>query len=446
MKTRQRTLLLNLAAVLTAGVFLPQTSRAVDYTWVPTTGGTWDTTTANWNDGVTNPTAWVNGTGNAAKFDAFSAGATVVLGTNIVTGSLASNGGSTIVFNGAGTLDVANINTATAGSLDMSAKITGSHGLTINSSATVANNAGRLNLKVAADYTGDTFLTGTAYLLLDGVSNALPTGTTLNMVSGTTFRFAKAGLTQQIAGLQGAGTIQSTSPSTGNVLTIVTKSGVTTAYSGTISSTAGLSLVISGSGTQTLSGGNLIFNGSTTVSSGTLLLGGNLRDTSSVSVTGGNLRSSANVNLGQGAVTMSAGTIDARGTGVAGSFTLAANQNFTTTGGSIKIDLDTTALLDQIIGSGTGTFSLTNTALDLNLITWSASDYNNSYTIFSGFSNGSLTNVSITGYDTANYIASLSNGGVLSFAAVPEPSMVALLGLSGVALALYRIRRRSRSV
>ncbi len=440
MKTRQRTLLLNLAAVLTAGVLLPQTSRAVNYTWVPTTGGNWDTTTANWADGVTNPTTWVNGTGNAANFDAFSAGSTITLSTNIVTGSITTNGGSTIVFNGAGALDVANINTAASGSLDMFSKLTGNHGLTLNSSASNANTAGRLNLKTVADYTGDTFLTGTAYLLLDNVNNALPTGTTVNMVAGTTFRLGKVGLTQEIAGLSGAGTVQTTT--TGNVLSITTKTGVLSTYSGAITSASGLSLVIAGSGTQALSGGSLNYNGSTTVSAGTLLLGGNLRDTSTVSVTGGNLQSNAaNVNLGLGAVTMSAGTIDARGAGAAGKFTLAANQNFTTTGGAIKLDLDTAAVLDQIIGSGTGTFSLTNTTLDLNLISWSSTDYGNSYTVFSGFSDGSVTNVSITGYDTANYIASLSNAGVLSFAAVPEPSMVALLGLSGVALVLYRIRR-----
>lgn len=446
MKTRQRTLLLNLAALLTAGLLFPQTSQAVNYTWVPATGGTWDTTTANWSDGVTNPTTWVNGTGNSAAFTAFGEVTTVTLGANIVAGTLSTNGGATLEIRGTGlSLDVTNITTAgvsgSSGSIDMFTKLTGSHGLTINSTAATTTVAGRLNLKTAADYTGDTFLTGTAYLMLDSVNNTLPTGTTVNMVAGTTFRLGKVGLTQEIAGLSGAGTVQTTT--TGNVLTINTKSAVVTTYSGAITSTSGLSLVISGSGTQALTGSSLTYNGSTTVSAGTLLLGSNLTNTSAVSITGGNLQSSVtNVNLGAGALAMSAGAINARGVGTTGRFTLAANQNFTTTGGAIKIDLDTVALLDQIIGSGTGVFSLTNTSLDLNLVSWTAADYNNSYTILSGFSSGSVTNVSITGYDTANYIASLSNAGVLSFAAVPEPSMVALLGVAGVALVFHGVRRR----
>lgn len=447
MRMTRRFTLLHLAAICAIAGTVSPAARATNYTWVPATGGTWNTSTANWNDGVTNPTTWTNGSGNTASFNPFAAIATINLATNIVTGTLSTNGGATVVINGAGTLDVTNINTAGAvgsnGSIDMFAKITGNHGLTITSTG-AANNQGRLNLKAAADYTGDTFLVGTAYLLMDTVNNSMPAGTTLNMAAGTTLRFAKNGLTQEIAGLSGAGTITATSST--NVFTINTKSGVATTYSGAIQSSTGLNLVIAGSGTQALTGSSLSYNGSTTVSAGTLLLGSNLTNTSGVTVSGGNLQSSvANVNLGVGTVSMSAGSINIRGTGAAGKFTLASGQDFAATGGTLFFDLDSVVTFDQIVGSGAGSsFSLTNTTLSLNLMTWTPADYSNTYALFSGFVDpGAISNLTIVGYDTANYTATLSDAGILSFTAVPEPASATLLALGGVSLLLGRGRRRN---
>ncbi len=421
-----------------ASALAAHTAVADTYSWVPTTGGNWDLTTANWNDGAST-TAWVNGSGNTAYFNPFGAGATVTLTTNIVTGTLTTNGGATMVLNGAGTLDVQNISTAgvsgSSGSIDLFAKLTGNHGLSYSSTGTV-NNQGRLNVKVAADYTGDTTLSGTAYVLSDNVSNALPVTTTLNMSSGTTFRIAKNNITQEIAGLSGSGTVSATT--TGNVLTIRTKSGTTTAYTGSLNSSTALSVVIAGAGTQTLGGSNLNYNGTTTVSSGTLLLAGSLNNTSSVTVSGGTLQSNAaDIKLGAGMVSMSAGIIDIRGT-APGKFTLSVNQNLATTGGVIKFDLGTGT--DQIAGSGTGAFSLADTTLAFTLGV--GFSYANTYALFSGFSSGSFSNLTFTGYDSANYTASLSNAGVLSFTAVPEPSTIAL-GALGVALIAFRLRRRT---
>lgn len=414
------------------------TAGAATYSWVPTTGGNWDLTTVNWNDGVST-TAWVNGSGNTAYFNPFAAGATVSLTTNIVAGTLTTNGGATIVLNGVGTLDVQNISTAgvsgSNGSIDLFAKLTGNHGLSYSSTGTT-NNQGRLNVKVAADYTGDTTLSGTAYVLSDNVSNALPVTTTLNMSSGTTFRIAKNNITQEIAGLSGSGTVSATT--TGNVLTIRTKSGVTTAYSGSLNSSTALSVVIAGAGTQTLGGSNLNYNGTTTVSSGTLLLAGSLNNSSSVTVSGGTLQSNAaDIKLGAGTVSMSSGAIDIRGS-APGKFTLSVNQNLATTGGVIKFDLGTGT--DQIAGSGTGAFSLADTTLALTL--GAGFSYANTYALFSGFSSGSFSNLTFTGYDSASYTASLSSAGVLSFTAVPEPSTISL-GVLGVALIAFRLRRRS---
>ncbi len=432
------------AAVCASGLLAISGLNADTLTW-NTGAGTWNTSAANWTS-TSGPSAWVQG--SDAVFTGFGAATSITVAPGMILNSLTLTGttstlnAATINFLGSGaTLDVSTINTGTVTgssttSIDMNAVLTGNHGLTLTTTATNSNSAGRLNLKTQSTYTGDTVLSSNSYLLSDWVSNALPTGTTLIMSTGSILRINKVNITQEIAGLSGAGTVQASS--SGNTLTIRTKSGVTTAYSGSISSSTGLNLAIAGSGTQTLSGSNLNYNGTTTVSSGTLLLEGSLNTTSSVTVSGGTLNSNlSNVNLGAGAVSMSAGTIDINGS-AAGKFTLAAGQNFTTTGGAIKFDLGTGT--DQIAGSGIGTFSLTDTALALTL--GAGFSYANTYTLFSGFTSGSLSGVSISGYDTSNYSASLNNAGVLSFTAVPEPSTMAL-GAIGVALIAFRLRRRT---
>lgn len=426
---------LRLLALATA---LFSSAHAVPYTWNSTsTGGAWDTTTAAWTtDGGATSTTWVNG--NDAVFGPFSAGVTIANAGTVTVGTLTTNGGSTIVFNGGGSLDVTNISTAGAtgsnGSMDMFLKLTGSHDLNYSSTGT-SGQQGRLNLKAAADYTGDTYLTGTAYLMSDNVSNALPTGTTLNMTANTTFRLAKNNITQQIAGLAGSGTITVTS--TGNTLTISTKSGVTTSYAGSIGSSTALNLVISGSGTQALTGSSLTFNGSTSVNGGTLSLGNNLTNTSSVTIGGGTLVSTAaNVNLGVGAVSMSSGAINVRGTGSVGKFTLAAGQNFTATGGTLYFDIGGT--FDQIAGSGAGTFNLADVTLSLS----GSTSVVGTYQLFSGFASGSVSNLTITGLGSG-FTGVLDNTGLLtvSASAVPEPSTFAALA-GAAALGFVSLRRR----
>jgi len=408
-----------------------------------TAAGTWDTSVSNWTtDAGASKTTWTNS--NDALFSG-AGGYTITVGSGIAANSLQSSTTSTLNFS-SGSLDVANISTSGAGSIDMFSKLTGSHGLNYSSTSTASG--GRLNVKVANDYTGDTFLSGTAYLLTDTANNALPTGTTLNMDTGTTFRLAKTGGSQQLAGLVSTNTSAGlvTNTVVGYTLNLTTKASTTTTFSGTISSnsTNTLNLVVAGSGTQALNGSNLSFYGTTAVSGGTLSLGGNLTNNTSVTVSGGTLTSSvANVNLGTGGVSMSSGSINPRGTGAAGTFTLAANQNFTTTGGTLSFNIGTA--LDQIKGSGTGTFGLANSTLDLTLGTGFA--YTSTYAILSGFSSGSVSGLTITGYDTTNWVANLANTGVLSFsaAAIPEPSTyAALLGAAVLGFAAIRRRRTGR--
>jgi fibronectin-binding autotransporter adhesin len=429
------------ACSLFALLFASPVLRATTYTWVPSIGGNWDTTTANWNDGATN-TTYVDGSGNSVVFNGFAAGATVTQSANFTTGSLTLNstgGTATLIINGGKSLDVPVINTVGDSSIDMFSKITGSHGLTFNATSTTNN--GRLNLKTVNDYTGDTFLTGKAYVTT-AINNTLPTGTTLNMAAGTTFRFATNNVTQEIAGLIGSSTANMNATSTGNTLTINTKSGTTTTHAGNITSTTGLNLVITGSGTQAINGTNS-FTGSTTVSGGTLSLGSSLTASSSVTISGGILTSTANATLGAGAVSMSSGEINIRGAATTGTFTVAANQTFSTTGGKLTFNIGTAS--DQIIGSGvSSTFSI-GSGTELALILGSGFSYANSYTLLSGFNSGSVasTGFTISGYDTTNYVASLSSTGVLSFSAasVPEPSTYAVLAGAAM-LGFVAVRRR----
>lgn len=429
------------AACVLGFLLLPHVSALAEtYTWSASGAGTWSTSAANWNDGVTSSTNWVNG--NDAVFNGFSSNTSISLGTNVGATSLSVTGiaGTGTVQFSANSIDVPILNISGVASIDMYSKLTGSHGFTYNGTG-----SGRLNLKAVADYTGDTVLTGTAYILSDNANNVLATATTLNLGASTTFRMA-ASKSQQVGLLTGSGTVLGQGSAAGNVstFTINTGAGASGVYSGTIrvNSTTNdtLHLVVSGSGTQTLNGTNS-YNGTTTVSGGKLVLGSNLSASSQVTVSGGTLSSNvANVNLGVGAVLLSTGSIAPGDIGTAGKFTLAASKNFSATGGTINFDLGTS--FDQILGSGTGTFSLTDTVLSLNLI--SGFDYGLTYTVFSGFSSGSITNLSIIGYDTSGgRQAFLDNTGTLSFSSVPEPS-TSLLVMLGLVIGLALRHRWNR--
>lgn len=431
-----------LAALLTITAGL----RAADYTWTGAASAVWDSSAANWSGAGS---TWVNDAANNAIFGSLTV-TTINFGQNLTVGTLSTTGGNTVNFTGgAGTsIDVTNITTAGTGngSIDMSKVITGNHDLNYSSTATASG--GRLNLKNAATYTGNTILTGSAYLNLDGgVDNILPTGTLLSLGTGTTMRLGRnATSSHQIAGLSGAGTVLSQSTAAQQHTLVIGTSSANAAqtFTGALNNaTSTLNLRFVGTGTQTISGAAKAYSGATSIEGGTVIFGSNLTNTTSVSVIGGVLSSNvANVNLGVGAVSASGGEISAGGNAAVGTFTLAANQAFSATNTKLTFNIGTA--LDQIKGSGTGTFAI-GTGTEIALITGAGFNYANTYSLLNGFTSGSVasTGVTITGYDTTNYIASLSNAGVLSFSAsaVPEPSTYALLG--GVAaLGFVVIRRR----
>ncbi|HEX8341856.1 MAG TPA: PEP-CTERM sorting domain-containing protein [Tepidisphaeraceae bacterium] len=160
--------------------------------------------------------------------------------------------------------------------------------------------------------------------------------------------------------------------------------------------------------------------------------------TGGVNVSGGTLTSTvAAAGLG-GDLNVSGGTVSANGDAAVGAFTLAGAKNFALSGGTLRTNLASTSSFDQIFG--TGAFNVTGGTLDLlNFVP----DYAAMYDLLEGFASGSVANLAIVNYDTANYTASLNNEGVLSFTEVPEPSALTLLGLAGLGL-LRRSRAASR--
>jgi hypothetical protein len=96
---------------------------------------------------------------------------------------------------------------------------------------------------------------------------------------------------------------------------------------------------------------------------------------------------------------------------------------------------------DFLTGSG-------NAVLSLSGLT--SNDYGNTYTVFHNVTTPGFTFASITGYDTANYLAVFGQSGndyTLSFVALPEPSAFgsAILG-AGLMMSCRRFRRPGRHV
>jgi len=186
----------------------------------------------------------------------------------------------------------------------------------------------------------------------------------------------------------------------------------------------GTTITKNGTGTLTLGGASAnTFTGAVTVNDGALVAATNkaLGDTTSVSVVGGNL--------------------DLRGS-TASTVTLGAAAAFSLSGtGNIKLQLGTN--FDQLVTSGAGTFTITGGNFELD-VTGAGFSYGNTYQVLSGFGGtNSVAGLTFSGYDTVNQQAALSNTGVLSFSAVPEPSTYAMI-LGGLGLfALVNRRRRS---
>lgn len=134
---------------------------------------------------------------------------------------------------------------------------------------------------------------------------------------------------------------------------------------------------------------------------------------------------------------MSSGAVTPGGVGTVGSFTVAAGQAFAVTGGTLNFDLLSSVSFDQILGSGSGTFSLTDATLALSGLT----SVGGTYQLFDGFGGVNvITNLTITGL-AAGWTADLDITGLLTVSAVPEPSAYAAIA-GAVLLGVAALRRR----
>ena len=182
---------------------------------------------------------------------------------------------------------------------------------------------------------------------------------------------------------------------------------------------ATLSISKTGTGTQVFNGAST-YDGGTIVSGGTLVAGnGTALGAGDVSITG-----DGSLSLDESA------TIE-----------LTLGGNFQMDDGMLLIDLVDASTFDSF--SGTGSFTITGGELSLSLDPGFA-DYGSTFQLFSGFSGNTVSNLAITGYDTGTYTAQLDDTGILSFTAIPEPTVGSLLAIGAVLLGV-RQRRFQRN-
>jgi autotransporter-associated beta strand protein len=285
------------------------------------------------------------------------------------TGTLDKNinalgvGGDTIQNSGgglltlSGTLTKANtVLTLSGGTFNVTGKITGGSTSTFNSDLNI--DGATVTLSGANnDYTGPTSIYG-AGKLINGINNAMPTGTVLTVGTSTDGAVANTydlnGFNQSIAALMSASNAGSTNTNTvtnsavsgTSTLTLTGVNSDSTAANGDFGGTiqdganAATAITVTG-GKQTLSGANT-YTGKTTVSGGELNVNGSLGARSAVSVIGATLGGSGYVN---GSVAVTSGTVNGTGLSMgATTFDGVSTLAGTTSASSIKASTGTLTL------------------------------------------------------------------------------------------------------
>ncbi len=298
----------------------------------------------------------VNDVGNASSISVVSGGQVYMSGGSCSTPlNLAGNGW----VEAAGTLGALRLdnNTTYSGAITLTANaaITVHGGSTGNLTGPIGG-AFQLELNSGASGNGTINVTPASGANTYGSTYIHNTGASLNVVAGNANAFSTGGLTMSTGGtltmngysfafanLSGAGgTIRNNSATTPVTLT-VGSDGSNSSYGGTLAdgSTASLSLIKTGAGTQMLTGSNT-FSGTTTVASGTLVVGGSISGTTNL--TGGTLA---------GAGTVAAVTVDASSTlapGAPGATgTLSASGNIAFAGGTFALTINTASQSSSLL-------------------------------------------------------------------------------------------------
>jgi autotransporter-associated beta strand protein len=294
-----------------------------------------------------------------------------------VTQLTVSGGGRTVTNTGPSTLTVGNIYlsevSGTGRTLTLSATstvivngvIANFNGGAGTAGSFIKGNGGNLFLNAAATYTGDTTINNG--IMFIGLTNAIPTGTNLNMgngSSGTNFGTLDLnGFNQRVATLQITATNMNTGQIVGNSAatpsTFTVQSGTSSTYGGLIgvAGKANLGLTKAGAGTFTLSGTASLYTGPTTITAGVLSVAG-LADAGSASSIGVGDNTSGATNAAS--LVFNGGTLQYTGA------TAAANRGFTVNATNGTIDLP--AGVSLTLGgdtTGAGTLNKTNTTATL---------------------------------------------------------------------------------
>ncbi len=433
----------------------------------------WDTSSLNWSNGATN-VAWSSGSDAVFGNNNGAAGlVTIASGTTITSGN--------ITFNAAGSGNY----TITGGSIAVSTSAYTT--ITVNTNATIAsaitggygflyvNGSGVLTLRGQNTFTSSLIINSGAAVSVDSLTAGIGTelsnstggirfngGTLIYTGSSTTavnrnYRVYAAGATFAMDG-SGVFTLGSSFSSAngktdnaGGANRTITLTGNGTGYgnfTGALanSTVAGdkTNLLKTGTGRWILAGNNT-YTGTTKVDAGTLELGSSstlANATGNVVVEGGKLTSTSSVastTLG-GNLSLTSGGISIAGDTATGLFQLAAGKNFSMTGGTFAVTIGSGSSFDVIAGSG----ALSITGGTIDLLNSVGLDYTQSYQIFSGFASGNISGLTIANYDTTDWIANLSDTGVLSFSTVqvPEPASVVMLTAGAGLLMMRRLRKR----
>ncbi len=242
-------------------------------------------------------------------------------------------------------------------------------------------------------------------------------------------------------GLVGTGGTVQSALFSGNTTTLrLNGSGNYNSSTNLLDSEGSLVLVKAGTGTQTL-GGNNQHTGGTQVDSGTLIIADSraLGD-GDVIVNGGTLTSTVSATDVEGQLRINGGVVSIEGGGV-GSFNMTAGQDMTLDGGTLEVSYDSESETHDTISSAGGgsSFDLLSGTIDLTNSDW---DYSIVYTILDGFDTGSVGEIDFINYDSANWQASLSDTGVLSFSGIPEPSAGSFIFLPSLCALTVLLRRR----
>jgi hypothetical protein len=420
------------------------------------------------------------GTGNASIANTSGSGSTTIKPnitfTNTDLTIQNAGGGMTIGTVGSTTLTAStaqtlNLNESSTGTLTINSDIGGSGSSivlkNISSSTgqiTIAGNLGFKVLSISQEGANSLVLAGDNSAFVGNVttvsgtlnantSTALSSANTV-LMNGGNFSFTD---NVTIAGLSGSSGGNAVSSAT-SLKTLTLGGSGNYAYSGTMGTSGqgnplfrtALTVALTGSGSQTLTGDSY-FSGGTTITSGTLLANnasGSALGTGSVAVDGGVLGGTGFIG---GATAVTGGQLAAGTDGTAGILTFDSTLNLAALSGTgqLKFDLGAVGASDKIVLSS-GLLSIGSGLLNFD-------DF--SFSTLSGFVGGTFTLLdtsttisgtlgsSLTG-TVGGLSAVLSSNGqdiLLTVSAIPEPSTYAAF-IGGLTLAAAVVRRRRQSL